>query len=92
MEGRYKNLYNDVTYIPPSVIRKLEMETPNAGKAFGVSRVNRNRTIESITGQSEFNRLLNRDLLNRDVYADMKNKIMYSMSQEITDHSILNKL
>lgn len=92
MDGKYKNLYKNVSYVPPSVIRKLEMETPGSGKAFGVTLVNGNKTIESITGQSEFNRLLNRDLFNRDVYADMKNKIMYSTSQKITDHSILNKL
>lgn len=68
------------------------METPSSIEAFGVPRINANKTIEAITGQSEFNRLLNRDLFNRDVYADMKNKIMYSSSQKITDHSILNKL
>lgn len=92
MDKKYQHLYKDVTYIPPSIKRKIEKNTPNAGKAFGVFNINKNKTTESITGQSEFDRLMNRDLLNRDVYADMKNKVMYSTSQEITEHSILNKL
>lgn len=92
MNEKYKNLYEDVSYIPPSVIRKLEKETPGSNKVFGRTMVNGSNSIESITGQSEFNRLLTRDLFNRDVYSDMKNKVMYSTSQSITDHASLNQL
>lgn len=92
MDDKYEHLYKNVMYIPPSVIRKMERETPGSIDAFGVPKLYGNRTLDSITGRSEFNRLLSRDLLNRDVYSDMKNKIMYSTSQNIIDHSSLNQL
>lgn len=92
MNEKYNNLYENVSYIPPSVIRKLEKETPGSSEIFGRVSTNGNNSIETITGQSEFTRLLTRDLFNRDVYSDMKNKVMYSTSQTITDHSSLNQL
>lgn len=89
---KYAHLYEKGLYIPPSVIRKLEMETPNPGETFGETDISRKFNINSYTNQSTIDRFIKYKLSNRDVYSDMKNKAMYSLNKDVQKHSSLNSL
>lgn len=89
--NRYSHLYKTVQYVPPSVIRKMENATPSQNQVY--SNVNTNiGSVMSAGGQGRMDYLLNSTLRNRDIYSDMKNKIMYSLSQDVAIHSSLNQL
>ena len=92
INGKYAHLYNTVQYIPPSIIRKIEEAKSKQAQTFNTINVNRGNSIESISGQSQFDRFLNYELRGRDIYSDMKNKILYSLSSEISTHVDLNTL
>ena len=90
--NKYSHLYETSIYIPPSVIRKMEAMMPDSKSIFSDININRKKSIESITGESENDRLLDFTLKNKDLYTDMKNKTMYAVSSDIATHSSLNKL
>lgn len=89
---RYSHLYKTGVYIPPSVIRKIEQATPDQNLIFNNVNVNRGNSLEAITNQSKMDNFLNFTLRGRDIYSNMKNKTMYSLSSDIATHASLNTL
>lgn len=89
---RYSHLYNTVRYIPPSVVRQIEEATPSKNETFSKINVNRGNSIESLTGQTAMESLFERTLRGKETYRSMKNKVMYSLSSDVTTHASLNKL
>lgn len=93
MQNQYSHLYNTSTYVPPSIVRKIEEASPGVGEVFGETRfIHGRNSVESASGQNYMNNLMNVELKNRSTYREMKNKVLYSLDNEIVSHSLLNQL
>lgn len=88
----YSHLYSRSTYEPPSIKRALEEASVREGEEYGNSRVKNTHSIESITGQTGIDYLIEKKLRNKDLYREIKNKAVYSLDSNIASHSALNKL
>lgn len=90
MFNEYSHLYSGVNYQPPSIRKKIEEASPRENEVYGDSRLGSMHSIESVTGQSSMDYLIDHKLQNRDLYREMKNKTLYSTSSEILAHSMIN--
>lgn len=91
-DDRYSHLYKTGIYVPPSIIRQIEKAKPSQNEVFNNININRGNSLEAITNQSKMENFLNTTLRGKDMYSNMKNKIMYSLSSDVTTHASLNKL
>lgn len=91
-DNKYGHLYQSVDYIAPSVARAMEAAEAAEASVFGKTRINGNNSIQSMTGQSGFESLIQRKLRNKDLYRQMKDRVIYSDKVEISRHSALNTL
>lgn len=91
--GKYSHLYKSSIYIPPSIERKMNIDTPNSNVVYGdLPNINKSSSINAISGINSMNRFLKYELSNKELYSSMKNKIMYSTSQDVSEHMRFNKL
>lgn len=85
-------MYANTVYQPPSVKRAIADAMVSESDKFGNSRLTSKNSIESMTGQTGMDYLMDKKLRNKDLYREMKDKVIYGMNSSITSHSSLNNL
>lgn len=89
----YSNLYNSAFFNKDKDFISLNEASQNRGTIFGETRrLHGLKTIENATMQNSFKNLAEKKLQNKDIYKEMKNKVLYTQNSKINTHSLLNKI